>query len=37
MELMEFIFKDGWTFLGVCFLIYVIGQSIASIIAAFRG
>lgn len=37
MELVEFIFKNGWTFVGTCVLVYIIGQSIASIIAAFRG
>lgn len=36
MELVEFIFKDRWTFVGTCFLILVIGYSIENCIAAWR-
>ena len=38
MELMRFIFQDGWHFVGTVFLIYVAGEALEGIArAAFSG
>lgn len=36
MEILKFIFSDFWVFCGACFLIALVGHSLAAVVAAWR-
>lgn len=37
MEFLQFVFRDGWTFFGAAFLLWILMAGIEAIVSAIRG